>query len=348
MSRKFVLRLESHQTPRSPMTSRTSQKMTPTSTLSSPHTGSSTLTCLTAHPPSWTRKRFLQKVQEVSAELGGKRLTKNYLGIPGLSRVLDALSTIMWPSMKATARGSSGTAGRLRERALLDWAQSSQDSDMIVEGESHLSEQRMTTRQEMRELTLWLEGDEFLRDDPWKSASSAMASASPTDEIFNLEMSDKVITGFDDDFTVFVSSPPLDSLRSSGPQTPEVETKSIEFLSLPHAGDAYRSLGSDFGSDDGMDGDEGLPTQEEIAATSRLLFGDQASGSMDSTEFSLTAGGIDGSGGAEPYELAPFDLSKVLGALQEMKAEIGMMDNEGERRKAAARVALGLVYGLEG
>ena len=264
--------------------------------------------------------------------------------------MLDALSTIMWPSMKATAEGSSRKAGRQRERALLDWAQSSQDNAMIIEGESHLSEQQTTMRQEMRELTLWLEGEEFLRDDPWKPASSAMVSASPTDEIFIPETGDKVITGFDDNFTVFVSSPPLDSFQSSRSPSPEIETKPIGLLSLPHSGDVYRSLGSDFGSDDGMDGDEGLPTQEEIAATSRLLFGDQAPGSMDSSEFSGGTGaslGLSGSGGAEPYELAPFDLSKVLGALQEMKAEIGMMDDEGERRKAAARVALGLVYGLD-
>ncbi|KAL1950714.1 hypothetical protein VTO73DRAFT_5838 [Trametes versicolor] len=44
---------------------------------------------------------------------------------------------------------------------------------------------------------------------------------------------------------------------------------------------------------------------------------------------------------------APFDLSRVFSALQGMKAEIAGMEDEDERRRAAARVALGLVYGLE-
>ncbi|KAI0693430.1 hypothetical protein C8T65DRAFT_667998 [Cerioporus squamosus] len=43
---------------------------------------------------------------------------------------------------------------------------------------------------------------------------------------------------------------------------------------------------------------------------------------------------------------AAFDLSRVFSALQGMKEEIAGMENEDERRRAAARVALGLVYGL--
>ena len=43
---------------------------------------------------------------------------------------------------------------------------------------------------------------------------------------------------------------------------------------------------------------------------------------------------------------AAFDLSRVFSALQGMKDEIAGMEDEDERRRAAARVALGLVYGL--
>lgn len=49
----------------------------------------------------------------------------------------------------------------------------------------------------------------------------------------------------------------------------------------------------------------------------------------------------------EDFELGAFDLSKVLGALQGMKEQIAGMEDEGERRRAAAKVALGLVYGLQ-
>lgn len=45
-------------------------------------------------------------------------------------------------------------------------------------------------------------------------------------------------------------------------------------------------------------------------------------------------------------DLGSFDLSRVLAGLDAMKAEISTMTSEDERRKAAARVALGLVYGL--
>ncbi|KAI0647772.1 hypothetical protein C8Q79DRAFT_924871 [Trametes meyenii] len=48
----------------------------------------------------------------------------------------------------------------------------------------------------------------------------------------------------------------------------------------------------------------------------------------------------------DDHSFAAFDLSRVFNALQGMKAEIAGMDDEEERRRAAARVALGLVYGL--
>lgn len=49
----------------------------------------------------------------------------------------------------------------------------------------------------------------------------------------------------------------------------------------------------------------------------------------------------------DDHAFAAFDLSRVFNALQGMKAEIAGMEDEEERRRAAARVALGLVYGLE-
>jgi hypothetical protein len=41
-------------------------------------------------------------------------------------------------------------------------------------------------------------------------------------------------------------------------------------------------------------------------------------------------------------------LEKAFGVLQEYKGEIAGMDNDEERRNTAARVALGMVYRLEG
>ncbi|CAA7262934.1 unnamed protein product [Cyclocybe aegerita] len=56
----------------------------------------------------------------------------------------------------------------------------------------------------------------------------------------------------------------------------------------------------------------------------------------------------DGDDGDSGPGVRPFDLEKVFGALQQYKSEIAGMANEEERRRAAAKVALGLVYGLEG
>jgi hypothetical protein len=50
----------------------------------------------------------------------------------------------------------------------------------------------------------------------------------------------------------------------------------------------------------------------------------------------------------QEHAMASLDLGSVVTALEGMKAEIAGMTDDGERRKAAARVALGLVYGLEG
>ncbi|KDR82914.1 hypothetical protein GALMADRAFT_238566 [Galerina marginata CBS 339.88] len=52
-----------------------------------------------------------------------------------------------------------------------------------------------------------------------------------------------------------------------------------------------------------------------------------------------------GGGGGAP---ATFDLERVLHSLQAFRSEISGMEDEDEKRRMAARVALGLVYGLEG
>lgn len=61
----------------------------------------------------------------------------------------------------------------------------------------------------------------------------------------------------------------------------------------------------------------------------------------DGNSFSTNFGGDE-----EDLGFRSFDLSRVLGALQVMKEEISGMEDEDERRKAAARIALGLVHGL--
>ncbi|CUA68835.1 hypothetical protein RSOLAG22IIIB_03701 [Rhizoctonia solani] len=68
--------------------------------------------------------------------------------------------------------------------------------------------------------------------------------------------------------------------------------------------------------------DAGLPSSAEIHATTERIFGQD----------SEAPGG--------------FDLTSILGALEAMRLEIGAIEDMEERRKAAARVALGLAAGL--
>jgi len=178
--------------------------------------------------------------------------------------------------------------------------------------------------------------------------------------------------------------PLLIRVKNSGRSSPDSTTgHPSDSLAPPFATNLYRSLGSvsDLAaSDDGKDvDDEDFPGKEEIMATSSRIFGTDKfpkppalesrtttirpsdfSNSLPPAEVSPTSKtdsllkslppeveiGHEGEGD-DSYDMAPFDLSRVFSALQEMKAEISNMEDEAERRKAAARVALGLVYGLE-
>ena len=127
---------------------------------------------------------------------------------------------------------------------------------------------------------------------------------------------------------------------------------------------------------DDDDDDPDLPTRAEILETSRRIFGaasppipDPSASTPTRESFSTnvsnapldaqpasspstsrSAAGADQSldldDGDGDESFAAFDLSRVFSALQGMKDEIAGMEDEDERRRAAARVALGLVYGL--
>ena len=165
--------------------------------------------------------------------------------------------------------------------------------------------------------------------------------------------------GFEDDFTAFVSTPAVnieegeitpDAIgyhkQEDSPMPSAIRSGSLEPGS---ASVRYQSLGSDFGDeealyesldDEGDSEDDDLPTKEEIRETSGKIFGKVVTGAP-LVETSMA----DDSEGDE--RVAPFDLSQVMSVLQEMKSDIAGMADEEERRRAAARVALGLVYGLE-
>ncbi|KAJ4482033.1 hypothetical protein J3R30DRAFT_3286513 [Lentinula aciculospora] len=171
------------------------------------------------------------------------RLNAKNSAIPSLPRVLDALSTIMWPSMQASTKKPKRSQRKAQDEqlsligddALLDWAQNSfdQTDDFDIDNEANLiatqtpisriaHQARM--RNEMEELRRWLEDDEReTRDDeeggnnandPWGRAASTttlpsgMMTISPTSEEGGLSHSVPTKEDrFDDDFTAFVSAP---------------------------------------------------------------------------------------------------------------------------------------------
>ncbi|KAF8631697.1 hypothetical protein AX15_002246 [Amanita polypyramis BW_CC] len=202
-------------------------------------------------------------------------------GIPDFPRVIDALSTIMWPSMQAKVDSTH------KEHAyMFNWVQTSRDGE-------HMDEDEVV---EMTELARWLEkssvGSQSC-EDPWK----AVMCESPT--LIDGEGRTEVKMGFEDDFTAFVAAP------ESGWSTPDGGRLELQ--------DDYASLGSDFESDDD------LPTRAEVEAARARIFG-----------------------GVRRVD----DVEGVLGRLEEMKAEISALEDEEERRRAAATVAVGVAYGL--
>jgi len=283
---------------------------------------------------------------------------------------------------------------KVKARELLDWAQESFDTTSIHDSGN---KQRTT---ETDSLERWL-SDSVVHGDPWKDAAGTVTmSPIPTEDPDRNEGPTSRLFGFDDDFTVFVSAPAVeDGLKSNGVGTDRSEPGKMEaggdssFESDMNCegdedetrlsagiGGHYASLGSasDFGGSENGDShaeyecmkdseDDGLPTEEEIRATSARIFGTVARtrvvdahaptseqnglfhdiSSSSSSTASVLSEPHDGNSEDE-YDAAPFDLSRVLTALEEMKAEVAGIEDEGEKRKAAARVALGLVHGLEG
>lgn len=273
----------------------------------------------------------------------------------------------MWPSMRSTKTGSDVGGQRTTKgaRLSLDFNRSfddidTDDEELRKERENLMQELLLGTvdgdrGQEFREerpvhggesvdeelieqMRAFVVDAERKREKAWVSTSSSttvgtsdltMSPSEMNDEtspfrMHGAEFGDEqgLSLRFDDDFTAFVSAPlgEENAIHSTGLEFgPTSEGLTAE------QGFRYQSLGSV--SDFGDDGDEaeGIPTESEMEDTRRWIFG--------------RTGVMDREGR---------DLENVIGVLEEYKGEIAGMDDDEERRKAAARVALGVVYGLEG
>lgn len=313
----------------------------------------------------------------------------------GVSRVIDALSTIMWPSMVQTSSKGRGLG------LLVTNPDSGEDLSSLIATCSPGGRDRM--QRELEELERWFDEDNFdghldasektMSNDPW-SAAATTGSLSPTEDSSTQGPHSNT---FDDDFTAFVSTsataadveaqsaqtsserriPPLPPLNfnstftfdsgsdTSGRSTPANEEHNFSRLSANASdlGVSYRSLGSvsDFGdpeadgSHEHDDSGDEMPSNAEIAATSKRIFGATplAFSSTDGNDTCLLQENLSVPSKVEAVDpseadLERFDLQRMLSALQGLKEEIAGMPDSQERKRAAARVALGLVYGLDG
>jgi len=306
-----------------------------------------------------------------------------YDSIPRLPRVVDALSTIMWASMQALTRPSASnvTNSRSNPRNKLDWAPNSASSILtspsLFSPVSSSSLPLSGKNKEIHALAQWL--DSSSQEDPWAHRTGGI-SMSPTDELDggfafggkdNQPNSDSKETekwGFEDDFTVFVSAPPSTdpnfdltavSFPADGEETEERKGAGLSVGALYTALESkedltFREEDSPRQDVDDDDDDEGMPTKDEIRKTAGIIFGSTKASAAPSDEpprtKSLGLDDADDDNGADESDadFSPFDLPRVFSALQGMKAEIAAMTDPEEKRRAAARVALGLVYGLEG
>lgn len=250
---------------------------------------------------------------------------------PGIHRAVDALSTIMWPSMIRSSKNQNvkDKARQLMEVLGVEDEPDDQrdllredDDSLWRDDEDEVSMENDDLRLEMRALERWLDGDDdaLAARFPIESQSSHTERevdgsgffAVPSEHDSGLTSSapnvgSDAAYGFEDDFTEFVSAT-------------QPSTASLDDDDDP----SYHSLDSD-------EEELGIPSQKDIQETAKTLFGTHT---QDRT---LSSSGDD---------REHLDLSNVVSVVQDYKTQIANMTDDDERRETAARVALGLVHGL--
>lgn len=150
---------------------------------------------------------------------------------------------------------------------------------------------------------------------------------------------------------------------TSGRTTPGIDEQDSSRLLASDFGASYRPLGSvsEFENPEPEeahnkeDSDDEMPSSAEIAATSKRIFGTRPL-ALSPTDDTLSLQGnlplppseVEVAADPSEADLEHLDLQSMLSALQGLKEEIAEMPDSRERKRAAARVALGLVYGLDG
>lgn len=253
----------------------------------------------------------------------------------GVHRIIDALSTIIWPSMtRKDAQRASRIAGG-PHIMLNSRLSGGGEEDALLSFLGATGSAPRTQAEDVAALERWLEEDEdtehmqsplsageesllVLPHASWthfpSGSSTSLHKLTPehTSSSFPLASGHQIehsTTGFEDDFSDFVTAPTSDTV-------------------------GYDAL---IDSDD----DDALPSHDEIFAASTRIFGPGGRAHSDQDA-------VDGGAAQAPdASSAEFDLTHAFSALQAMRDEISAISDDAERRRAAARVALGFAYGLD-
>lgn len=184
---------------------------------------------------------------------------------------------------------------------------------------------------ELRALEKWLDGDDNALvahfgsmdlGDVQPATSTSFPISVSTDGNSSETVSDGSV-GFDDDFTDFLSAEQPSSAASES---------SFSSLQDEYWPPFYSFLDSDY-EDDEDDEDEDdleIPSEKDVQETANVLLG-------------LPRGSAAGTGEGQGEHV---DLNNVFNTVQGYRDQIAKMVDDDERRRTAARVALGLVYGL--
>jgi len=229
----------------------------------------------------------------------------------------------MWPSMQQRPSGSPKR--KVQPKPNIISKPSLEDPDSL----ENIEWTRFPTDEFLAEkiaLEKWLDSDDIGPTvTPLKpSTYTVLPDSSPS----NGQPQD--LAGFDDDFSDFVSAP------ASAPETTDTTFKN------PTSEDETECNQVRDDPEDDLFSEEFFPTDQEILMTSHRVFGPHLPSQRASSSKSHEED--------EGHTLGDgdFDLSRIMGALQGLKEEISGIENEEAKRRMAARVAMGVLYGLEG
>ncbi|KAI0036514.1 hypothetical protein K488DRAFT_67534 [Vararia minispora EC-137] len=294
-------------------------------------------------------------------------------GIAGLERVIDALSTIMWPSMtRSAAMQRAPTLSQqiaMLDEADLDVLREHPGADDDALGAGMTEEDALAAlvadqavplapahrrAVEMAALERWLVENEELHErelgieqDQDRDGRDSEDRAARADPIWTPRTATPGPSGdthhyhhaFDDDFSAFVSAPPAIAISTSPPhpQSPAhaaAPFDSPQLLRPVPTGGSFRSVSS-FGTDEPLDDAQGWVALNDSALEL---------GRFDEYEIDAAVRAHEGELDVRDARGA-FDLVEVLGALASVRADVAGIGDESARRDAAAKFASEFVFG---